>query len=170
MLGASTGTGQATLTLNYDDMVKSYISAMADGTTHANGRVTYVPLGSQELGALCRLYHVRLQTVSTASLFKSLNAVTVDECDPRAIPASDIHEFDKSQTRIVRLLNIKVTDGCLLACLPSQPTVCACFVCVVQSNHYNVALPIDPNTKEDDAATAKTRFSSFNYWSNDFGY
>jgi hypothetical protein len=104
----SGGAGGA-VNLDYNEMVTQLINSMSDGIRPSAGaRLVYVPLGSQELSALCRLYRVRLQTMSTASLFKSMSCVTVDECDPRAVPASDIHEFDRSQSRIVRLLNIKV--------------------------------------------------------------
>ncbi len=185
---------------SYDELVTTYVDLMTTGTTTTNQttgvtRTTYVPLGDLELQALCRLYAVRLQTMSTASLFKSLNAVTVDEVDPRLVPASDVHEFDRSQSRIVRLLNIKVSAACaMLSTLTANQLIFPALFCS-QSNHYNVHLPIDPNSKEDDSATTttstptagsggaatasatsttnsapapkNTAYSSFNYWSDD---
>jgi len=136
--------------IDYGAMVNQYVQAMCE-SKRVGDRTVYMPLGQTELTALCRVYRARLQTIDTDTLFKSLGAVTVDECDPRLVLSRDVHEFDRTQSRYVRLLNIK-------------------------GNHYNVHLPVSPDRDSpravSDATAAaasatKTQFNDGSFWGTD---
>eukprot|EP00455_Lapot_gusevi_P025145 TRINITY_DN2638_c0_g2_i6.p1 TRINITY_DN2638_c0_g2~~TRINITY_DN2638_c0_g2_i6.p1 ORF type:complete len:260 (+),score=35.49 TRINITY_DN2638_c0_g2_i6:32-781(+) len=124
--------------LEYDALLANYVMCLRE-PTNVNGRDVYVPLGALELSGLCRIYSVRLQTMTTEGVFQALSAITIDEIDPRAVPRACIHEQDSpisdpsTPVRLVRLLNVK-------------------------RNHYNVHLPC-PAHQEQQAS-----FSSDHYW------
>jgi len=146
-------TGGDVFPVDYEDFENKYLQAMVQ-SQNINGREVYWPLGAGELTALCKIYSTRLQTMTTEGIFKSLHACTVEEIDPRCVESTDIHEFDRTQKRMVRLLNVK-------------------------RHHYNVHLPAEKKKekKYDDDDEKKmntekesinqTSFNSFQFWDRD---